>query len=64
MATLRVTYVERLPGSGLPEDVRHEEFEDHTSPEAAKRALEAAEKWIESDHRNRSYRIDRLLPPE
>jgi len=64
MATLRVTYLDRRSDSGALEEVGHEEFEDHTSPEAADRALEAAQKWIESDLRNRSYRIDRLLPPE
>lgn len=64
MADLRVTYFERQLDSGLLEEVGSEDFEDNTAPLAAERALDAAEKWIVPDRRNRSYRIDRLLPPD
>ncbi len=64
MADLRVTYFERQLDSGLLEEVGSEDFEDNTAPLAAQRALDAAEKWIDPDRRNRSYRIDRLLPPD
>jgi hypothetical protein len=43
---------------------RHEDFEDNTAAQAAQRALDAAEKWIEPDRRNRTYRIHRLLPAD
>jgi hypothetical protein len=64
MADLRVTYFERQLDSGLLEEVGSEDFEDNTAPLAAQRALDAAEKWTDPDRRNRSYRIDRLLPPD
>ena len=64
MADLRVTYYERRPDSGSLEEAGTEEFDANTSPQAAQQALEAAERWISVDRRHRSYRIERLLPPD
>ena len=60
MADLRMTYLEREESSGRLAKVDDEA----TSRQAAELALVAAEAWIEPDRRNRSYRIDRLLPPD
>ena len=64
MADMRVTYYERRHESSSLEEVGSEEFDANTSPQAAQLALEAAERWISADRRNRSYRIERLLPPD
>jgi hypothetical protein len=64
MAEMRVTYFERDETSGSLEEVTREQFSSKTSKRAARAALEAAERWIEPSRRNRTYRIDRLLPPD
>ena len=64
MADVVVTYYERLPESGSLEEAGSEKFDANTSPQAAQEALEAAERWISTDRRHRSYRIERLLPPD
>ncbi|HEX3831570.1 MAG TPA: hypothetical protein VHW04_06335 [Solirubrobacteraceae bacterium] len=64
MADLHVTYYERTGDDSRLVERGREEFEAATSPRAAQLALEAAERWIEPDRRNRTYRIERLLPPD
>jgi hypothetical protein len=64
MADLLLTYFERDVESGSLEEAGREEFDANTSPEAARQALEAGEEWASADRRNRSYRIERLLPPD
>jgi hypothetical protein len=64
MADLHVTYYERIEDDGQLVERGREAFEAGTAPQAAQLALAAAERWIEADRRNRTYRIDRLLPPD
>lgn len=63
VAELLVTYLERGERGALAQRGT-ETFQAATAPQAGQLALEAAERWIETDRRNRSYRIERLLPPD
>jgi hypothetical protein len=64
MAEMRVTYYERHEPEGVLEEVQHEEFNAKTSRQAVRAAAESAERWIEPSRRTRTYRIERLLPPD
>ena len=61
---MRVTYYERDESEGALAEVRHEEFRGRTSKHAVLAAVESAERWIGPDRRGRTYRIERLLPPD
>ena len=61
---MRVTYYERDEYEGALAEVSHEQFKGRTSKQAVLAAVESAERWIGPDRRTRTYRIERLLPPE
>jgi hypothetical protein len=64
MAEIRVTYYERDESAGVLAEVSHEEFDARTAKQAMLAAVESAERWIGPDRRTRTYRIERLLPPD
>lgn len=64
MADLHVTYSDRTEDDGQLVERGREAFEAGTSRQAAQLALAAAERWTVPDRRNRTYRIERLLPPD